>query len=67
MHQRQTKLDFLELIIYFIFLGWVFDMFQIYDTQDQLIDINESYIDWDAECADYISDEYLDDYQWEEF
>lgn len=42
-------------------------MFQIYDTQDQLIDINESYIDWDAECADYISDEYLDDYQWEEF
>lgn len=42
-------------------------MFQIYDTQDELIDINESYIDWDAECSDYISDEYLDDYQWEEF
>lgn len=67
MHkEKEQRVDFFELLIYFLFLGWVFDMFQFYDSSDNLVAIEESYIDWDAECEDVISDIELEEYEWEE-
>lgn len=64
--EKEQRVDFFELFIYFLFLGWVFDMFQFYDSSDNLVAIEESYIDWDAECEDVISDIELEEYEWEE-
>lgn len=64
--EKEQRVDFFELFIYFLLLGWVFDMFQFYDASDNLVAIEESYIDWDSECEDVISDIEIEEYEWEE-
>lgn len=65
MSERHERLTLFEWFLFFITLGWIIDMFTFYDTSDNLVELETSYIDWDEAYDVEISNDY-EDYEWEE-
>jgi len=65
MSERHEQLTLFEWFLFIISLGWVIDMFTFYDASDNLVEVDNSYIDWDGD-SHIECDQYLEDYEWEE-